>query len=49
MNHERQIRSLSGQVTDIFAHPFVVQTNRERCLRISDPKAPNGCRSKEGD
>ena len=46
MNHERQIRSLAGHVTDIFSHRFVVQTEQERCLRISDPKAPNGCSSR---
>jgi hypothetical protein len=49
MNHERQTRSLSGQVTDIFAHRFVVKTEKGKALADLGPKGAERVRLKEGD
>jgi hypothetical protein len=49
MNHEGQTRSLSGQVTDIFAHRFVVKTETGKVLADLGPKGAERVPLKEGD
>ena len=49
MDHERQTRSLSGQVTDIFAHRFVVKTENGKVLADLGPKGAEQVPLKEGD
>ena len=49
MNHEEQTRRLSGQVTDIFAHRFVVKTERGKVLADLGPKGAERVALKEGD
>ena len=49
MNHERQIRSLAGHVTDIFSHRFVVQTEQGKVLADLGPEGAERVQLKEGD
>jgi hypothetical protein len=49
MDHERQTRSLSGQVTDIFAHRFVVKTEKGKVLADLGPKGAEQVPLREGD
>jgi hypothetical protein len=49
MDHERQTRSLSGQVTDIFAHRFVVKTDKGKVLADLGPKGTEQVPLREGD
>jgi hypothetical protein len=49
MDHEKQTRSLSGQVTDIFAHRFVVKTEKGKVLADLGPKGAERVALKEGD
>src|ERR1700733_6411902 len=49
MDHERQTRSLSGQVTDIFAHRFVVKTETGKVLADLGPKGAEQVPLREGD
>src|SRR5579871_3549841 len=47
MNHE--IKTISGEVTDIFAHRFVVRTDRGKILADLTPKGAERVALKEGD
>jgi hypothetical protein len=49
MNHERYTRSLSGQVTDIFAHRFVIKTEKGKVLADLGPKGAERVPLREGD
>jgi hypothetical protein len=49
MDHERQTRSLSGQVTDIFAHRFVVKTEKGKVLADLGPKGAEQIPLREGN
>jgi hypothetical protein len=49
MDHEKHTRSLSGQVTDIFAHRFVVKTDRGKLLADLGPKGAEQVSLREGD
>jgi hypothetical protein len=49
MDHEGQTRSLSGQVTDIFAHRFVVKTKEGKVLADLGPKGAERVPLREGD
>jgi hypothetical protein len=49
MDHEKQTRSLSGQVTDIFAHRFVIKTEKGKVLADLGPKGAGQVLIKEGD
>jgi hypothetical protein len=49
MDHEKQTRSLSGQVTDIFAHRFVIKTETGKVLADLGPKGAERVLIKGGD
>jgi hypothetical protein len=49
MNHEEKTRTLSGQVTDIFAHRFVVKTEEGKVLADLGPKGAERVPLREGD
>jgi hypothetical protein len=49
MDHERHTRSLSGQVTDIFAHRFLVRTDKGKVLADLGPKGAGKAPLREGD
>jgi hypothetical protein len=49
MEHEGQTRSLAGQVTDVFAHRFVVKTANAKVLVDLGPKGAERISLKEGD
>jgi hypothetical protein len=49
MDHEGHTRSLSGQVTDIFAHRFVVKTEKGKVLADLGPKGGELVALREGD
>ena len=49
MDHESRTRRLSGQVTDIFAHRFVVKTENGKVLADLGPKGAEQVPLKEGD
>jgi hypothetical protein len=49
MDHERRTRSLSGQVTDIFAHRFVVQRDKGKVLADLGPKGAEQVSLRVGD
>jgi hypothetical protein len=49
MDHERPTRSLSGQVTDVFAHRLVVKTEKGKVLADLGPKSAERVPLREGD
>jgi hypothetical protein len=49
MSHEEHIKTLSGQVTDIFAHRFVVETANGKVLADLGPKTAEQVALNEGD
>jgi hypothetical protein len=49
MSHEEQPKTLSGEVTDIFAHRFVVKTANGKVLADLGPKGADQVALKEGD
>jgi hypothetical protein len=49
MSHEEPTKALSGQVTDIFAHRFVVKTADGKVLADLGPKGAEQVLLKEGD
>jgi hypothetical protein len=49
MSHEEQSKTLSGEVTDIFAHRFVVKTANGKVLADLGPKGADQVPLKEGD
>jgi hypothetical protein len=49
MSHEEPAKALSGQVTDIFAHRFVVKTADGKVLADLGPKGAEQVLLKEGD
>ncbi len=49
MPPEHETRSLSGQVTDVFAHRFVVKTGKGKVLADLGPKGAERVPLKEGD
>jgi hypothetical protein len=49
MDHEKHTRSLSGQVTDIFAHRFVVKTDKGKLLADLGPAGTEQVSLCEGD
>lgn len=49
MSHEERTETLSGQVTDIFAHRFVVQTASGKVLADLGPKGAEQVSVREGD
>jgi hypothetical protein len=49
MSHEEQPKTLSGEVTDIFAHRFVVKTADGKVLADLGPRGADQVRLKEGD
>jgi hypothetical protein len=49
MSHEEQPKTLSGEVTDIFAHRFVVKTADGKVLADLGPGSADQVRLKEGD
>ena len=49
MNHDEKTQTLSGQVTDIFAHRFVVKTERGNRLADLGPKGAEQIGLKIGD
>jgi hypothetical protein len=49
MSHEELPKTLSGEVTDIFAHRFVVKTTNGKVLADLGPKGADQVLLKEGD
>jgi hypothetical protein len=49
MSHEEQPKTLSGEVTDIFAHRFVVKTANGKVLADLGPKGADQVLLREGD
>jgi hypothetical protein len=49
MSHEEQLKTLSGEVTNIFAHRFVVKTGNGKVLADLGPAGADQVRLKEGD
>jgi hypothetical protein len=49
MSHEEHIKTLSGRVTDIFAHRFVFETKNGKALADLGPKGAEQVALKEGD
>jgi hypothetical protein len=49
MSHEEQPKTVSGEVTDIFAHRFVVKTADGKVLADLGPRGADQVRLKEGD
>jgi hypothetical protein len=49
MNYEGHTQSLSGRVTDVFAHRFVVVTGKGKVLADLGPKGAERVSLKEGD
>jgi hypothetical protein len=49
MDHEEKTRTLSGQVTDIFAHRFVIKTEKGKVLADLGPKGVERVPLQEGD
>ena len=49
MSHEEHAKTLSGRVTDIFAHRFVVETAGGKALADLGPKGAERVSLKEGD
>jgi hypothetical protein len=49
MEHKGQTRSLAGQVTDVFAHRFVITTEKGKVLADLGPKGAERVPLKQGD
>jgi hypothetical protein len=49
MSHEDHLKTLSGRVTDIFAHRFVFETKNGKALADLGPKGAEQVALKEGD
>ena len=49
MKHKELTQNLSGTVTDVFAHRFVVETGKGKILADLGPKAAERVSLKEGD
>lgn len=49
MKNERSTQNLSGRVTDVFAHRFVVETGKGKILADLGPKGAERVSLKEGD